>query len=62
MVVGNLLWPSTAAEHMFLTNKAIQNIPEAGTLCVAQLVHQNANPGCREDCMDKYGHGKITVA
>jgi len=40
MVVGKLPRPSTAAEHMFLTNKAIQNIPEAGTLCVAQLVHK----------------------
>jgi len=25
------------------------------TLCVAQLMHQNASPSCREDCMDKYG-------
>ena len=40
MVAGKLPWPSTAAEHMFLTNKAIQNIPKAGTLCIAQLVHQ----------------------
>jgi len=62
MVMGKLPQFSTAAEHMFLTNQAIQNIPEAGTLCVAQLVHQNASPGCREECMDKYGHRKITAA
>jgi len=75
LAVGRIVWtnmavrkiprPSTAAEHIYLTNKAIQNISWVCTtveIWFVQLMHQNASPSCRRHGMGRYGHRKITAA